>query len=204
MLSNAKNSEGPCLDICWTILAVDSPPWWTTVLTAIAGGAVAVIGGLAATFWVKHLEIWRERMEFASALSGELETILDILVKRDYLSNLEHTINHMEQTQQMTPFQFSVRDSFFAVYLGNISKIGVLPGRLPARVSRVYGLIFSTLEDMKFLNELEWNKAYPQDVFDHVMHTQKNLLNWGRELITDIEDVLPRLRLVSSDYSVFP
>jgi hypothetical protein len=97
------------------ILAVDNPPWWATALTAVAGGAVAVVGGLVATFWTKYLEMRKERSEFASALSGELETILDIMVKRDYLGSLKLAITQMELTGEMTPLQFSVRESFFAV-----------------------------------------------------------------------------------------
>jgi hypothetical protein len=177
--------------------------WWTTLITAVVGGLVAVIGGLAATLWTKHLEMWKERMEFASALSGELETILDIMVKRDYLAGLEWTISRMEETRQMTPMQFSVRDSFFAVYLNNVAKIGILPGRLPAQISRIYGLLFSILEDIKYLNTLEWQKEYPEHTFDHVMSIQRNLVVWGRDLINEIESVLPRLRDISRDYGIF-
>lgn len=184
-------------------LAIESTPWWQTLVTAVTGGLVATIGTLATTFWLKHLEMWKERTEFASALSGELSTVLDIIVKRDYLGGLEQTISMMEQTHEMTPIQFSVRDSFFAVYLGNVSKIGILPGRLPGEVSRVYGLLFSTLEDVKFLNQLEWHTDYPDHVFNHAMQTQRNLLDWGRELVTELNAVLPLLRNVSSDYSIF-
>jgi hypothetical protein len=173
------------------------------LITAVVGGLVAVIGGLAATLWTKHLEMWKERMEFASALSGELETILGIMVKRDYLAGLEWTISRMQETRQMTPMQFSVRDSFFAVYLNNVAKIGILPSRLPAQISRIYGLLFSILEDIKYLNTLEWEKEYPEHTFDHVMNIQRNLVVWGHDLISEIESVLPRLRDISRDYGIF-
>jgi hypothetical protein len=90
----------------------------------------------------------------------------------------------------------------FAVYLGNVAKIGMLPDQLPAQISRVYSLLFSILEDIKFLNTIEWYREYPERVFDHVMTIQKNLLEWGNDLIKGIESVLPRLRDISTDYGI--
>jgi hypothetical protein len=126
--------------------------------------------------------------------------VLEIIKKRQFLENLDRIIEVANRTKQATPMYITVRESFLAVYLNNVSKIGTLPGRLPTEISRIYGILFSVLEDLKYLNEVNPNSAGDIAEWTRVTTTQRNVRDWAAQLIDAIEKVLPKLAQVGQDY----
>jgi hypothetical protein len=184
----------------YIFLADAQVPWWSTLVSTIVGGLIAVLGGTASTFWTKYLDQSRERAQYAAALYGELQIVLEIIEKRNFQQNLKQTIEIMDRTKQMTPLQITVRESFLAVYLNNVSKIGSLPGQLPTEITRIYGILFSVLEDLKYLNDIKIADPSAAAEFAKVMTIQRSVYDWVAELIVKIKTILPQLARVANDY----
>ena len=140
------------------------------VVPVLVGGAIALLDG--------HLGVWlehrRSRKSLARAIAGEVESILLIIEKRQYLSRLEQMIALQTEIRQPLPFHFSVKYNYFEVFQANAGKIGDLPSWVAGKVVSFYTIAKALLEE-----------ANPPEGFDN----SENVLG----VLTEQRDLLEEL-----------
>jgi hypothetical protein len=155
-------------------------------------------GAIGATFWTKQLERASDKKNLASALIGELMALKTVVEGRQYVTVLKQCIKWIEANKQCYPFYYTVKEDFFAVYLQNTARIGLLPAPIPEQVAITYGLIFSIIEDLNDLR-LNYDRYAAKNDYQFLLFRYKGMLDFGEKLFVQLDELLPKLRLISEE-----
>lgn len=157
---------------------------WIPLISAIAGGAIAIGGNLAIECWRQH----RRAKSLALALRGEIKAIIEVVSIRRYVELLEEGIALVTATQRHMLWHLPAKNRYFMVYEENASDLGLLSPDVTESIARTYALAKSFLDDV---TNPEWlNRQTPQDVIDAMREAQAVLimaLESGRHATSAIE-----------------
>jgi hypothetical protein len=176
--------------------------WDSHFVASVVGGVLTLCGAIGATFWTKRLEQASDKKNLASAFIGELMALKTVVEGRQYVTNVKECIKWVDDNKQCHPFYFTVKEDFFAVYLQNTAKIGLLPAPIPEKISIIYGLIFSIIEDVNDLRANYDHYASKND-YPFLLFRYRGMLNFGEKLLTDIDQLIPELRRISDEVDFF-
>ncbi len=129
------------------------------VVPVLVGGAMTGVGGYLAG-WCAHR---RSRASLACAIAGEIQSILMIIDKREYLPILEQMIEDQSgayEDNQGPPF--CVTYNYFEVFQANAGKIGDLPDEIAKQVVSFYTIAKALLEDMNPANVVRPEYVLPK------------------------------------------
>jgi len=85
--------------------------------------------------------VWTGRREargLASALAGEISSVIGIVRRRDYRGSIQALIKAVGTSHQPQAVRFPAIQDRFAVYEANLAKLVTLPGNLPQAVVSFY------------------------------------------------------------------
>ncbi|WP_368655374.1 hypothetical protein ABRY94_11625 [Castellaniella ginsengisoli] len=157
---------------------------WIPLISAIAGGAIAIGGNLAIECWRQH----RRAKSLAFALRGEIKAIIEVVGIRRYVQLLDRGITLVTETQQHSLWYLPAKNRYFMVYEENASDLGMLSPDVTESIARTYALAKSFLDDV---TNPEWlNRKTSQEVIDAMQEARAVLimaLESGHHTISVIE-----------------
>ena len=117
-----------------------------TILATILGGILAISGGFAEKIYEQR----KERESLRAALRAEIQAILAIVERRDYIAGLSKFI---EAIKGGAPDLFEIRigKDYDIVFRTNCGKLGLLPSDTAAKTVGFYYLVSSIVEDLVLL-----------------------------------------------------
>jgi plasmid maintenance system killer protein len=118
--------------------------FWLTILGAI----LAISGG----FLEKACARRKERESLRAALRSEIQAILAIVERRDYIAGLSKFIEAIKGGEPGL-YQIRVGRSYDIVFTSNCSKLGLLPSETAEETVRFYFLVSSVREDLVLLQD---------------------------------------------------
>jgi hypothetical protein len=122
--------------------------FWSTIISVIIGGIIAIGGG----FIQKFCERQQDRKSLRSGLRAEIQAILDIVKRRDYVANLSSFIENIKD-RSTNFFQIRIAKDYDIVFRSNCDKLGLLSSEIAAKTVRFYYLISSVVEDLDLLQD---------------------------------------------------
>ncbi|MFL6207949.1 MAG: hypothetical protein ACJ74W_03825 [Pyrinomonadaceae bacterium] len=155
------------------------------LLQTLIGGLLTFLGGLSATYLIQRSQRKADRQNLASAFYGEVSALLAIIEKRGYLESIEHDLEHMARTGQISLTHFKVSRSYFNVYEQNVGKIGLLPAPLPEKIVSFYTFVFAALEDFQDIGEGKFQHCAVSEVkemLEELLDISKNVLILGKQI----------------------
>jgi hypothetical protein len=123
------------------------------IISVVIGGLLAVMGGLATTYYLEKQRRAVESRNLALAFGGEITALIEHIDERNYLHRLEEIIEQVETTRQPFYMPIRVRYHYDRVYDQNVARIGVLKGSLPQKIPLFYTRLTSVLEDFSSLGD---------------------------------------------------
>ena len=129
---------------------------WAQLAPVLAGGAIGVVAALVAAVVPELLRTRAERDALSAAIVAEIEGVLAIVERRQFIKGLRDTLAKAEAESDPRIaywFSFSVRHDPFAVYHANLSRIGLLRSPPAGLVVQFYTGATSVLEDIVDLRE---------------------------------------------------
>jgi hypothetical protein len=122
----------------------------------IVGGAIAILGSMAAPICIELVKRRHERLNLTKAIVSEISALVEIAERRHYIEGLRAAI--AKAKAQPDPnighiFYFSSRRNSFAVYDANLSRLGILCDPLPQLIARFYTQTTAILEDIADMRE---------------------------------------------------
>ena len=122
--------------------------FWSTILGVILGGILAISGG----FLEKIYERRKERESLRAALRAEIQAILAIVERRDYIARLSNFIEAIKGGSTNV-FEIRIGRDYDIVFRSNCGKLGLLPSETAVRTVGFYYLVSSVVEDLVLLQD---------------------------------------------------
>jgi hypothetical protein len=186
------------------LLASDAAPWWSPLAQTLAGAVIALLGSIAVPFATEYARRGSEKRALASSIIGELSGLLLVIRERGYLSQLEWAIEH-----KFYPYSFRFGDAA-PIYLRAQERIGLLGAPAAEKVVIAYNLLFSALEDIKTLQQMQsvYDKtlmasaltSYSPEEADGWVQVYTGLFQIGSQFVEKAEAAIQELRRVESGY----
>jgi hypothetical protein len=129
---------------------------WTTLTPTIIGGAIAIIGSIAAPLCFDYVKRRTERLSLTGAIVSEISALVEISERRHYTEHLRKVIARAKAETNPDMgyrFFFSSRRNSFPVYDANVGRLGILRDPLPRLIVRFYTQTASILEDIADMRE---------------------------------------------------
>ena len=122
--------------------------FWSTILATVVGGILAIGGWFAGKIYERQ----KERKSLRAALRAEIQAILAIVERRDYIARLSEFIGAIRAGS--TGF-FEIRNAkdYDMVFRSNCSKLGLLPPETVTKMGGGGGGGGSIVEDLVLLRD---------------------------------------------------
>jgi hypothetical protein len=122
--------------------------FWQTILSLIVGGIIAIGGGFAERIYERR----KERESLRAALRAEIQAILAIVERRNYIAGLSNFIEEIKRGSTSL-FEIRIKRDYDMVFRSSCGKLGLLPSETVAKTVRFYYLISSIIEDLILLQD---------------------------------------------------
>ncbi len=122
--------------------------FWSTLLSVIVGGIIAIGGGFVQRIYERR----HERKSLRAALRAEIQAILDIVARRDYIEGLSRFIETIKSGSTKL-LQIRVGRDYDTVFKTNCGKLGLLTSETAGKTVRFYYLVSSIKEDLDLLQD---------------------------------------------------
>ena len=122
--------------------------FWSTILSVIVGGIIAIGGGFIQRFCERR----RDQKSLRAGLRAEIQAILDVVKRRDYVANLSSFIENIRD-RSTNFFEVRIAKDYNIVFKSNCDKLGLLPSQTAARTVRFYYQVSSIIEDLVLLQD---------------------------------------------------
>lgn len=118
----------------------------------LIGGLLTFLGGLLGNFLIQHQQRKAEKRSLASAFYGEIQALIRIVERRQYIQEIIDSIDTIESGEKVL-YGIRITRKYFNVYEKNLDKIGILPNPLPEEIVDLYTVMTAILEDLDQINE---------------------------------------------------
>src|SRR6266446_729555 len=122
--------------------------FWSTLLSVIVGGIIAIGGGFVQRIYERR----HERKSLRAALRAEIQAILDIVARRDYIEGLSRFIETIKSGSTKL-LQIRVGRDYDTVFKTNCGKLGLLTSETAGKTVSFYYLVSSIKEDLDLLQD---------------------------------------------------
>jgi hypothetical protein len=122
------------------------------LLQTLMGGVLTFSGGLLGNFLLQKQQRNAEKINLASAFCGEIQALIRIIERRQYIRAIDLTIRGLQAGKKISLTIRITRD-YLRVYDKNVDKIGILPSPLPEKIVDFYMAIVGIYEDLDLINE---------------------------------------------------
>ena len=154
-------------------------------LSALAGGLVALLGSISVMWYNSY----KERKSLSQAILGEIQSLISLIEKRDYVGNLERWKREIDETSKSPnrAFMATPRFNYFAVYDANLGKIGCLPWYSTIYVTKFYVLTKSLIED--FTNKELYSREphIVREILDEDIELLKEVTSYGKIAVNKLK-----------------
>jgi hypothetical protein len=122
--------------------------FWSTILSMIVGGLI----GIGGWFVPNAVQRCQERKSVRAALRSEIQSMLAIVERRDYIRQLS---DFVEAIRAGSPglFQRRIAKDYDIVFRNNCNKLGLLPSETAAKTVQFYHLASSVVQDLNLLQD---------------------------------------------------
>jgi hypothetical protein len=127
------------------------------LLQTIVGGFLTFLGGLLGNVLIQQRQRKAERNSLSSAFYGEIQALVKIIERRQYIQGIQRAINDARSGREIS-LRIRVTRKYFNVYEKNLDKIGILPNPLPEKIVNIYTVMTTILEDLDFINDESFNE----------------------------------------------
>ena len=122
--------------------------FWSTILATIVGGIIAI----SSCFIPNAYQRCQERKNVRSALRSEIQSILAIVDRRDYIRHLSEFIEAI-RAGSLGLFQRRIGTEYDIVFRSNCNKLGLLSSETAAKTVRFYHSVSSVVQDLNLLRD---------------------------------------------------
>jgi hypothetical protein len=154
-------------------------------LLGAAIGASAAIGG---NLMLEAYKRRRDRQGVASALAGEIATILYMAERRKYVEHFTNVV--LPQLEQgidvKIPHFTPERDYRDPVIDRCLDKLPLLPGHLAERIVRFYSMLSGIRADLYRMAEGEGDVAWKAAIIREDLDLWKDTVSVGNEIVTEL------------------
>jgi hypothetical protein len=161
----------------------------------IIGGLLTFIGGLLGNVLIQQRQRYAETKSLASAFHGEIQALIGIVEKRQYIQGIKDALDDLRSGRKIT-YQMRVTRKYFNVYEKNLDKIGILPNPLPEKIVELYTVMTAILEDLDVINESEFYDEDPEVVISHLLEL-KSLFEYSVESGKKIGQKIKSMKLLT-------
>lgn len=127
------------------------------LLQTLVGGLLTFLGGLLGSVIIQQRQRKAERNSLASAFYGEIQALLKIIERRQYIQRIQEAIKDIRSNREIS-FRIKVTRKYFNVYEKNLDKIGILPNPLPEKIVDIYTVMTAILDDLDLIDDESFNK----------------------------------------------
>jgi 4-amino-4-deoxy-L-arabinose transferase-like glycosyltransferase len=137
-------------------LPSEPDPKWT-LIGAIAGWIAGFAGSILTPYITERRQRKFERRGLAAALKGEIDAILLIAEKRNFIKGFESDIQKLRNAGTATfSSDISITENYFEIFSANAARIGSLGQDVSTKVAEAYTLTKSFFEDVKSIRVFEF------------------------------------------------
>ena len=157
----------------------------------LIGGLLTFTGGLLGNILLQQRQRRSERNSLASAFYGEIQALIGIVEKRQYIEGIRDSIHGLKSGKKIL-YQMRVTRKYFNVYEKNLDKIGILPNPLPEKIVELYTVMTAILEDLDLINEPEFCKEDSEILISHLIELQslfEYAVSCGRRICQQIKNM---------------
>jgi hypothetical protein len=156
------------------------------LLGAFIGATAGITGGVALEMYKRR----RDRQGTASALAGEIASILFMTEKRRYLALFENALPILDAGQNvLIPDVAPGREFRDPIADRHLDRLGLLPWNLPERIVRFFTLVVGVRTDVQRMAAGE----FAGKPFDMAAVIREDLAVWreatllGRQIVTELQ-----------------
>ncbi len=162
--------------------------WWLPLLSALAGGALALGGSLATTFGLEWWKGKRATRQMAIAISSEVESTARMLRFRNAVEGLRLAMAETAKGN-ITLWAFKIGDDYLPVSRSAMSNVGAFRGDVPYLLAELLTLARSAKMDLDDIRDPTGSLAGVEDaqvvfsrywqlvvILDHAMETSQKLV----------------------------
>jgi hypothetical protein len=165
-------------------------PALMTLLGVIVGGFVATAG----TSWLNRCERKAMRKSIALAFYGEIDAIIAIVKRRNYLESISGLVQFSRTTNKPVFMVLQIEQQYFEVYQNNVSRIGTLESPLNRLIPKFYTFGKSILEEIKAIQGEAFQTMSPPDQavrLEDLHQLFVETVNLGLQIQSEIRDMYP-------------
>jgi hypothetical protein len=166
--------------------------FWLTLLSVIVGGIIAISGG----FLQRICERRQERKSLRAALRAEIQAILAIVQRRNYIAGLTEFIRTIRAGSTRL-FEIRIAKDYDIVFKNNCGKLGLLSPETAARTVRFYYFVSSVVEDLVLLQDAGESadlrtgyrlntQAGNLDFHEHMLQLSIDTVALGNDLVQEL------------------
>jgi hypothetical protein len=119
---------------------------WITLIVAMVGGFVAVIGQTI----LEMIRDGRKAEQLSHAIAGEVSVVLQLIEARKYRQAINDCIAQVKGGNRLI-LKIRLNQKYFSVIESNLQSIGVLPAELPILIPRFLNVANAGIEDINGL-----------------------------------------------------
>jgi hypothetical protein len=162
-------------------------PGITAIFGAIVGGFVGMAGGVVLEMYKRH----RERQGIASALAGEISTILFMTKERKYIETYHKIAELLECGQEVSIPTVVTRTEkgFDPVMAKNLDRLGSLGGSLPEGIVKFYTIVEGLRFDVTRLagGEFKQRQHEAAELIRRDIKIWADIATLGSQLVGDLQ-----------------
>tara|TARA_R110001592_G_scaffold345725_2_gene637775 strand:+ start:684 stop:1205 length:522 start_codon:yes stop_codon:yes gene_type:complete len=160
------------------------------LISTIAGGLLAIAGGVSSTYFIEKWKNKRLETNLAWAFYGEVNSICQIVRKKEYVANFKECGEDLRNGKEVNRQAVKADNEYFHIFKTNASNIGMLSHSLPVKLVSFYAYGTSALEDISALSTGFHNDKSNEAIaeyFDSIGEMFYQLLSKGDEIVQIIE-----------------
>ncbi|QQE10023.1 hypothetical protein JD969_10895 [Planctomycetota bacterium] len=165
--------------------------YWISVIlpfvSTLLGGGIAYF----ATMSVNKRKYELERQQVASAIAGEIASILKIVEIRKYYTDAEHMLENLRTNPGSVENIWvpAMNENYFIVFESNSGKLGMLPKNVAGRVVAFYTLCKSVKEDMVHSVGKDCTHEARKEAFEQFCTIFGEAIEIGNEVVQDLRGI---------------
>jgi hypothetical protein len=159
-------------------------------LAALLGVAIGGVFGIAGGVVLEAYKRRRDRQGTASALAGEIASILFLADRRGYVAFFEGILPRLGAGENVPIGNFAPSaDQPDPVAKAFIDRLGLLPGQLPERVVRFYSMTTGIRRDLERMAKGEFDVAGKIFIIKQDLEIWREAVLLGNELVAELRQV---------------
>ncbi len=176
---------------------------FATAAVGLVGAIIGAITSLIGTYFIECRREGRERRSLATSIRAELEAILHVEKDHGYRAMYQTVLDQMKRGERMPMPNISYStDTARSVAYTNLSRIGILPEPVPAKLIRLLYVYEVVVADRQCMDAGEWDNQEASrriSMLNGHLRTYDALVALAGEVIEEVNKKKLILRSVFGD-----